>query len=143
MKRILVVVVLICCVATMFACSDTDGDMQYNVIAITSDEAKNMLDTGEYVLLDVRTQEEYDEKHIPNSILITIDKTDVEPFKAEVRKQLTDNDAKIIVYCMSGFRSDIAAKAMSTLGYKTIYNMSDGIEGWKYETEAADVEVTK
>lgn len=137
MKKILIVIVLLCCIIPLCACTNigTD-DTQYNVMAINSDEAKKMLDTGEYVLLDVRTQEEYDEKHIPNSVLVPIDKTDVEPFKTEVQKILTDKDAKIIVYCMSGFRSDIAAKAMSTLGYKTLYNMTDGIQGWKYETES-------
>ena len=140
MKKILIAVALICCVASLCACvgGGTD-DTQYNVIAIGSDEAKQLLDTGGYVLLDVRTQEEYDEKHIPGSVHIPIDKTDVEPFKAEVEKQLTDKDAKIIVYCKSGFRSDIAAKAMSKLGYRTLYNMTDGIDGWKYEVECVEV----
>ena len=140
MKKILIAFALICCVVSLCACvSDNTDDTQYNVIAIKSDEAKQLLDTGEYILLDVRTQEEYNEGHIPGSVHIPIDKTDVEPFKAEVQKQLTDRDAKIIIYCKSGFRSDIAAKAMSTLGYKTLYNMTDGIDGWKYDIEIIEV----
>lgn len=136
MKKIALFLALILCLSVFCACKDTPPT-QYDVKVITSEEAKPMIDTGEYIVLDVRTQQEYDEKHIPNCIHIPIDKNDVEPFKAEVQKQLTDKEAKIIVYCKSGFRSDIAAKAMSTLGYKTLYNMTDGIDGWKYEVEPA------
>ena len=134
MKKTALIVAIILCFSLFSACQNT-VDTKYDVKVITSEEAKPMIDTGEYILLDVRTQEEYDEKHIPGCIHIPIDKNDVEPFKAEVQKQLTDKNAKIIVYCKSGFRSDIAAKAMSTLGYKTLYNMTDGIDGWKYEVE--------
>jgi len=134
MKKLALVLVIILCLGVCCACNETGT--QYDVKVITSQEAKPMIDTGEYIVLDVRTQEEYDEKHIPNCIHIPIDKNDVEPFKAEVQKQLTDKEAKIIVYCKSGFRSDIAAKAMSTLGYKTLYNMTDGIDGWSYDVES-------
>lgn len=134
MKKLALLLALVLCLNVLCACQDNQAT-QYDVKTITSEEAKPMIDTGEYIVLDVRTQEEYDEKHIPNCIHIPIDKNDVEPFKAEVQKQLTDKDAKIIVYCKSGFRSDIAAKAMSTLGYKTLYNMTDGIDGWSYDVE--------
>lgn len=134
MKKISLLLALIVCLSVFCACKAPE-QIQYDVKVITSEEAKPMIDTGEYIVLDVRTQEEYDEKHIPNCIHIPIDKSDVAPFKEEVQKQITDKDAKIIVYCKSGFRSDIAAKAMSTLGYKTLYNMTDGIDGWKYEVE--------
>lgn len=134
MKKLSLILVLVLCLSFFCACKNSD-DTQYDVKVITSEEAKPMIDTGEYIVLDVRTQEEYDEKHIPDCVHIPIDKNDVEPFKSEVQKQLADKNAKIIVYCMSGFRSDIAAKAMSTLGYKNLYNMTDGIEGWKYEVE--------
>ncbi|MBR5773814.1 MAG: rhodanese-like domain-containing protein [Clostridia bacterium] len=133
MKKIALALAVILCFTCLCACNDEPT--QYFVTQITSDEAKTMIDTGEYVILDVRSQEEYDEKHIPGSVLVTIDKTDVEPFKTAVQQELTDKDAKIIVYCKSGFRSDIAAKAMSTLGYNNLYNMTDGIDGWKYEAE--------
>lgn len=134
MKKISLLLALILCLTVFCACND-EQTHQYDVKNITSEEAKTMIDTGDYVILDVRTQEEYDEKHIPNCIHIPIDKNDVEPFKQEVQKQLTDKGAKIIVYCKSGFRSDIAAKAMSTLGYETLYNMTDGMDGWQYEVE--------
>ncbi len=143
MKRISLFLALILCFSLMCACDEINSENKYNVNNITSDEAKQMIDTGEYILLDVRTQEEYDEKHIPNCIHIPIDKNDVMPFKAEVEKQILDKSAKIIIYCKSGFRSEIAAKAMSTLGYEQLYNMTDGIDGWKYEVEpSGSVEVS-
>ena len=135
MKKLSFFLALIVCLSVLCACNSNEPKTQYDVKAISAEEAKQMIDTGEYIVLDVRTKEEYDEKHIPNSVHISIDKNDVLPFKEEVVKKLIDKDAKIIVYCKSGFRSDIAAKAMCTLGYKAVYNMTDGIDGWKYETE--------
>lgn len=136
MKKLSFFLALIVCLSVLCACNNEEPQIQYDVKAISAEEAKQMIDTGDYIILDVRTQEEYDEKHIPNSVHIPIDKTDVLPFKEAVAKKLTDKDAKIIVYCKSGFRSDIAAKAMCTLGYKNVYNMTDGIDGWKHETES-------
>lgn len=134
MKRIALILVAFICLSCLCACSEAQPT-QYDIKTITSEQAKAMIDTGEYIVLDVRTQQEYDEGHIPDCVHVPIDKTDVEPFKAEVQKYITDKDAKIIVYCKSGFRSDIAAKAMYTLGYKTLYNMTDGMDGWKYEVQ--------
>ncbi|MBR5272197.1 MAG: rhodanese-like domain-containing protein [Clostridia bacterium] len=132
MKKVSLILAIVLCLSMLAGCSDTG---EYNFKTITAAEAKELIDTGDYIVLDVRTQEEYDEKHIPGSVHIPIDKNDVEPFKQEVVKQLTNKRAKIIVYCMSGFRSDIAVKAMSSLGYKKLYNMIDGIEGWTYDVE--------
>ena len=136
MKKVALFLAVILCLVSFTACNDTPE--QYDVSVITSVEAKPMIDTGDYIVLDVRTQEEYDEKHIAGCVHVPIDKNDVEPFKVAVQEQLKDKDAKIIVYCKSGFRSDIAAKAMVTVGYKTVYNMIDGIDGWQYEVESVE-----
>ena len=133
MKKVSLALVLVLCIGMLFGCSGNSSE--YNYESITAAEAKELIDTGDYIILDVRTQEEYDEKHIPGSVHIPIDKNDVEPFKLEVEKQLTNKRARIIVYCMAGFRSEIAVKAMSNLGYKRLYNMTDGIEGWNYDVE--------
>ena len=97
---------------------------------ITAEEAKKIMDSGEeYVLLDVREQDEFDEGHIPGAILIPY--TEIEN-KAE--KMLTDKDAQILVYCRSGRRSKIAAEALSKLGYSNIKEFG-GIIDWPYEVE--------
>ena len=97
---------------------------------ITAEEAKEIMDTEEgYIILDVRTQEEYDQGHIPGAILIP--DTEIETKAEEV---LTDKDQLILVYCRSGRRSKIAAEALVELGYTNIKEFG-GIIEWPYETE--------
>ncbi len=97
---------------------------------ITAEEAKKIMDSGkEYVILDVREQDEFDEGHIPSAILIPY--TEIEN-KAE--EMLTDKDAQILVYCRSGRRSKIAAESLAKLGYTNIKEFG-GIIDWPYEVE--------
>ncbi len=97
---------------------------------ITAEEAKKIMDSGEeYVLLDVREQDEFDAGHIPGAILIPY--TEIEN-KAE--EMLPDKDKQILVYCRSGRRSKIAAEALSKLGYSNIKEFG-GIIDWPYEVE--------
>ncbi|KJS84359.1 MAG: hypothetical protein JM58_10970 [Peptococcaceae bacterium BICA1-8] len=82
------------------------------------------------ILLDVRTTEEYNEKHIPGSLLIP-----VEVLKEDVEEKIKDKESKIFVYCRTGNRSATAAKILVELGYTNVFNMG-GIMDWKYETES-------
>ena len=97
---------------------------------ITPVEAKELMDTREnYVILDVRTQEEYDEGHIPGAILIP----DYEVAeKAPV--VLKDKNQLILVYCRSGRRSKLAAQELEKLGYTNVKEFG-GIIDWPYEVE--------
>ena len=95
---------------------------------ITAEEAKKIMDSGEeHIILDTREQDELDEGHIPNAILIPY--TEIEN-KAE--EMLPDKDAQILVYCRSGRRSKIAAESLSKLGYTNVKEFG-GIIDWKYE----------
>jgi rhodanese-related sulfurtransferase len=82
-----------------------------------------------YIILDVRTQEEYDEAHIPGAIVIP--NTEIE---ARAESELPDKDQMILVYCRSGRRSKLAADILVELGYTNIYEFG-GIIDWPYETE--------
>ena len=97
---------------------------------ITAEEAKKIMDSEEgYIILDTRTQEEYDEGHIPGAIVIPHDEiTD----RAE--EELPDKDQLLLVYCRSGRRSKIAAEALVELGYTNIKEFG-GIIDWPYEWE--------
>ena len=97
---------------------------------ITAQEAKQIMDSEEgYIILDTRTQEEYDEGHIPGAIVIPHDEiTD----RAE--EELPDKDQLLLVYCRSGRRSKLAAEALVELGYTNIKEFG-GIIDWPYETE--------
>ncbi|MGL4738826.1 MAG: rhodanese-like domain-containing protein [Cellulosilyticaceae bacterium] len=95
---------------------------------ITPELAKERLDQGLYdVLLDVRTQEEYEKGHIKGSLLIpnTI-------LAQEAEEALPDKEATIIVYCRSGSRSKASAKQLIEMGYSKVYDLG-GIQDWPYE----------
>lgn len=96
---------------------------------ITAEEAKKIMDTEpEYVILDVRTEEEFAQGHIPGAILIP----DYE-IREEAESSLPDKDALILVYCRSGRRSKNAAQILAELGYTNIREFG-GILDWPYET---------
>ena len=122
--------ILILLVLLMTACGQEKENKQEAVyMNITAQEAKEIMDTQTgYVILDTRTQEEFDEGHIPGAILIPYD---------EVLKKaegiLTDKDQLILVYCRSGRRSKLAAADLVTLGYTNIKEFG-GIIDWPYET---------
>ena len=97
---------------------------------ITAQEAKEIMDTQEgYVILDTRTQEEYDQGHIPGAVLLPYDEV---LQKAETI--LTDKNQLILVYCRSGRRSKLAANDLVKLGYTNIKEFG-GIIDWPYEVE--------
>ena len=95
---------------------------------ITAEEAKELMDTQEnYIILDVRRQDEYDEKHIPGAILIPN-----EEIRERAEAELTDKDQLILVYCRSGNRSKQASEVLEELGYTYIREFG-GIIDWPYE----------
>lgn len=83
----------------------------------------------DYTILDVRTQEEYDQGHIPGAILIP----DYE-IEEKAEQVLRDKDQLLLVYCRSGRRSKLAAEALVALGYTNIKEFG-GIIDWPYEVE--------
>ena len=95
---------------------------------ISAADAKARMDSGDtIVILDVRTQEEYDAGHIPGAILV--------PNETIVDKQpklLPDLDAEILVYCRSGNRSAQAAKKLIAIGYTNVVDFG-GIIDWPYD----------
>ena len=106
--------------------SDTAGYQQ-----ITAEEAKKMIDELEdEIILDVREQEEYDEKHIVDAVLLPVGMIDEDTAEAVIPQK----DTVVLVYCRSGNRSKTASAALAELGYTQIYEFG-GINQWPYETE--------
>ena len=110
------------------ACGQTTQKEQEAVyVNITAEEAKKIMDTEtDYVILDVRTQEEYDQGHIPGAIVIP----DTE-IKVRAEEVLPDKDEMILVYCRSGKN---AAQILEELRYTNILEFG-GILDWPYEVE--------
>lgn len=97
---------------------------------ITAEEAKEIMGSEEdYVILNVHTQEEYDQGHIPGAVLIP--NTEIE---ARAEEELPDKGQLILVYCRSGNRSKKAAEILVELGYTNIKEFG-GIIDWPYEVE--------
>ncbi len=96
---------------------------------IDAEEAKRMMDrSSSFVLVDVRTKEEYVEAHIEGAVLLPNE--EIETSASDV---LPDKSATILVYCRSGRRSAEAAKKLAEMGYTSIYNFG-GIIDWPYGT---------
>lgn len=95
---------------------------------VSTEEAKQLIDDNEVVILDVRTEEEYKEGHIPNSILIPI---------SEIVDKMDELDKaeQYLVVCRSGNRSTQASELLSKNGFAHILNMEKGMNSWTYEIE--------
>ena len=107
--------------------SSSENDYQQ----ISQEEAKEMMDTQNVIILDVREQDEYDSGHIPGAVLLPVGTIDEET-AAEV---IPEKDSTVLVYCRSGNRSKTASSALAELGYTNIYEFG-GINTWPYETES-------
>ena len=106
-------------------CSDGDSATYEQ---ISGAEAKALMDSESgYVIIDARTQEEYDQGHISGAILIP-----EYEIADRAEKELPDKDQLILVYCRSGRRSKIAAEELVKLGYTNVKEFG-GIVDWKYE----------
>ena len=101
-----------------------------NYQQITQETAKEMMDTQEVVILDVREQYEFDAGHIPGAVLLPVG-TITEDTAAAV---IEDSDTVVLVYCRSGNRSKTASQALADMGYTNIYEFG-GINTWPYEIE--------
>ena len=106
-------------------CSD-GGSATYE--QISGAEAKALMDSESgYIIIDARTQEEYDQGHIPGAVLIP-----EYEIADRAEKELPDKDQLILVYCRSGRRSKIAAEELVKLGYTNVKEFG-GIIDWKYD----------
>ena len=123
MKRVLIVLTLLLAPLTLFSCSKN------KYTSISAQEAKMLMDTeSNYIILDVRTVDEYNDGHIPNATLIPN-----EEIKQKAESILQDKNQLILVYCRSGRRSKQAASVLASLGYTNIKEFG-GIIDWPYET---------
>ena len=96
---------------------------------INMDEAITMMEEeSSYIILDVRTPEEFADKHIPGAINIPN-----ETISTEEIPELPDKDQLILMYCRSGNRSKQASEKLVALGYTNIVEFG-GINDWPGET---------
>ena len=99
---------------------------------VNAEEAAAMMEESDYIILDVRTAEEYREKHIPGAINIPN-----ETIGTEDIPELPDIEQLILVYCRSGNRSKQASEKLVKLGYTNIVEFG-GIHDWTGETVSGE-----
>lgn len=100
---------------------------------VNAEEAATMMEEeSSYIILDVRTTEEYSEKHIPGAINIPN-----ETIGTEDIPELPDKEQLILVYCRSGNRSKQASEKLVKLGYTNIVEFG-GINDWTGETVSGE-----
>ena len=130
MKRILPLFLLL---LLLTGCGGTasNASSENDYQQISQEEAKEMMDTQDVIILDVREQDEYDSGHIPGAVLLPVGTIDEET----AAEGIPEKDSTVLVYCRSGNRSKTASSALAELGYTNIYEFG-GINTWPYETES-------
>ena len=100
---------------------------------VTAEEAIALMEKESgYIILDVRTVQEYSEKHIPKAVNIPNESIGTEEIPA-----LPDKNQLILVYCRSGNRSKQASEKLAALGYTNIVEFG-GINSWPGETVSGE-----
>ena len=126
-KRFLVLAAALLLSGCTASPEESGGKINYQ--QVTAAEAVSLMDTEEeYIILDVRTREEYENEHIPGAICIPN-----ETIVAKEIPELPDKNQLILVYCRSGNRSKQAAEKLAALGYTNIVEFG-GIIDWPGDT---------
>lgn len=108
-------------------CGFSQSDPIHESISVQQADSliKAYIDSSNFVILDVRTTEEYESGHIENAI-------NLDYFSNEFNQNLAllNKDTVYLVYCKSGARSNATLNKMKALEFQTVYNMLGGIEAW-------------
>ncbi|MED5354592.1 MAG: rhodanese-like domain-containing protein [Bacteroidota bacterium] len=107
---------------TIFSCSLINNK---SINQMNSDELIEFIELNDAILVDVRTEDEYNSGYIENSLNI-----DYFSDVFSVNADKLDKNTPIILYCRSGNRSSMSANKISKLGFKEIYNLEGGILEW-------------
>lgn len=109
-------------IGLLFLVGCSNGDDKF----VTYMEAKEKIINENAILLDVRTEEEYNEEHIDGAILLPLDSIN----KENIEKIINDKEQVIIVYCRSGNRSSQALLLIEELGYNEVYDLG-AMSNWE------------
>jgi sulfur-carrier protein adenylyltransferase/sulfurtransferase len=93
---------------------------------VDAPQARELIDSGEPVVLDVREQDEWDEGHIPGALHIPRGN-----LESRVERTVPEQSRRIVVYCSAGNRSAFAAKTLEELGYDDVVSLAGGFTDWK------------
>ena len=134
MKKIILIIIILTIIIIGVVCimNRKKRNIENEVIikhVSMNDIVQIMEENENYIILDVRTQAEYNQGHIPNAICIPNETID-----ENVVNKLPDKNQMILVYCRSGNRSRQAAEKLKKLGYTNLIEFG-GIIDWKGKIE--------
>ena len=123
---IFIIIVIVVGVIIVLDIKNNGEGKESKVKLVSMDEAfKIMNEESNYIILDVRTIDEYNEGHIPNAICVPN-----ETIKNDIVNKLPNKEQLILIYCRSGNRSSQAASKLAKLGYTNLIDIG-GIIDWK------------
>lgn len=123
MKYVVMVLVVIGLAMSFMSRGDSKGLVSYEELQ------QKLTDKAPIVLLDVRTQEEFNNGHIPGALLLPYDEID-----QKAAQLLPEKEKEIIIYCRSGRRSAIAKDSLEALGYTNVKDFG-GMNRWQGQVE--------
>jgi len=94
--------------------------------SINAEEFNQKMESGDYTLLDIRTEMEYQQGRIADVQNINIAARDFEE-----KINALDKKEKYLIYCLSGSRTQMALGMMSSMGFREVYDLGGGIQMWK------------
>ena len=98
------------------------GNNNTNTNSLSPQEAKKLIKDNTFgIILDVRTENEWNNGHHPNATHIPLDKVE-----KKFNKLFPDKSIKVLIYCRSGNRAGYAAKILNSQEYSNVYIVSDG-----------------
>jgi len=133
MNRIIIISILFAVLATsvtVFAGGKTVpqiiGEAKSQIIEVTVEEIKNDIDAGKnFVLLDVRTSEEFNAGHLPKSVNIPRG-----TMEFIVGKSYPNKDTQIVLYCRTDARAALCTHTLKEMGYTNVKNLQGGFKAW-------------
>lgn len=112
--------------------SDYVAEAKKLVDEVSPFEARKLAESGEWLVLDVREPDEFEDGHIPGAVNISRGflevKADATHHKRDERLQ--NRNQKVLCYCGGGIRSLMAAKTLHEMGFEEVLSMEEGWTGW-------------
>jgi molybdopterin/thiamine biosynthesis adenylyltransferase/rhodanese-related sulfurtransferase len=96
------------------------------IAEVDAAQARELIDSGDILLVDVREQDEWDEGHIPGAVHIARGH-----LESRIERAAPDPDRQIVLYCAAGNRSAFATRTLEELGYTDVASLSGGFTDWK------------
>ena len=131
MKKVIYIIVLIIIIVGGFTLviekkeNSIDNKEESVIKYVSMDEIVQIMnENSNYIILDVRSMQEYNEGHIPNAICIPN-----ETISEDIINKLPNKEQLILIYCRSGNRSKQAAQKLKNLGYTNLIEFG-GIIDW-------------